>query len=106
MAVHNLYLYDKTTGICLMHEKVGSLSLDENIMTSHLTNLGNMAQIVTAFFSGANKFGEELSKSDQIGIKNMCMGDYEIYFEKGNYIQSAAVVDPEDDPDAVTKALR
>ncbi|MBD3227833.1 MAG: hypothetical protein GF329_06565 [Candidatus Lokiarchaeota archaeon] len=106
MTVHNLYIYSLKTGICLVHEKVGSLSVDQNILTSEFSNLDNLSSLIAPFLSGVNNLDEKLKKSDQIGIKSLELDKYRICFENGKYIQLAMVVDYEDDTKIITSVLK
>lgn len=79
--------------------------MDEDILTSQLTNIDDIAKLITPFLSGVDRLGEELTRSDNVGIKRMLIGNYDVYFEKGGHVQAALVVDPSDESELVSSAL-
>ncbi|MFX0069286.1 MAG: hypothetical protein ACFFA1_02690 [Promethearchaeota archaeon] len=93
--IHNVYVIDAESGICLLSRKYGSIELDENI--------------VSGYFAAIRSFVGEIVRDGGKPLKERArlidMGVYDIVYVHSNDVLAVACIDKRDDENIVRKVL-
>lgn len=93
--IHNIYVIDAESGICLLSRKYGSIELDENI--------------VSGYFAAIRDFIGEIAQDKGKPLRERArlidMGVYDIVYVHSDDVLAVACIDKRDDENIVRKAL-
>lgn len=93
--IHNVYIIDAESGICLLSRKYGSIELDENIVSGYFAAIRNFVGEIV----------QDGGKPTEDRARLIDMGVYDIVYVHSNYVLAVACIDKRDDENIVRKAL-
>lgn len=93
--IHNVYVIDAESGICLLSRKYGSIELDENIVSGYFT----------AIRSFIGEIAQDSGKPLREKARLIDMGVYDIVYVHSDSVLAVACIDKRDDENVVRRAL-
>ncbi|MFX0096133.1 MAG: hypothetical protein ACFE7E_00065 [Candidatus Hodarchaeota archaeon] len=93
--IHNVYIIDAESGICLLSRKYGSIELDENIVSGYFAAIRNFVGEIVQ--DGGKPLKERARMID--------MGIYDIVYVHSGDILAVACIDKRDDENIVRNVL-